>query len=113
MTTQNALAAGSRRRVMMKRFSISMSAAIVAAGLAISPAQAGRDIEAPRPNVTLERPFRTVLIANPDIVDVQTRTDRSVRLEPLNSGTTNLIFVDEQGMVITNLTIVVRSAQAI
>ena len=107
----------------MKRFSISMSAAIVAAGLAISPAQAGRDIEAPRPNVTLEigagstfmleRPFRTVLIANPDIVDVQTRTDRSVRLEPLNSGTTNLIFVDEQGMVITNLTIVVRSAQAI
>ena len=113
-------AAGSLRRVTMKRFS--MSAVIVALMLAISPARAGK-IEAARPSVTLEvgagstfmleRPFRTVLIGNPDIVDVQTRSDRSVRLEPLNSGTTNLIFVDEQGKVITNLTVVVRSARAI
>jgi Flp pilus assembly secretin CpaC len=112
-------AAGSLRRVTMKRFS--MSAVIVALMLAISPARAG--IEAARPSVTLEvgagstfmleRPFRTVLIGNSDIVDVQTRSDRSVRLEPLNSGTTNLIFVDEQGKVITNLTVVVRSARAI
>jgi Flp pilus assembly secretin CpaC len=103
----------------MKRFSVSV--AIVAAGLAIWPARAER--QQARPNVTLElgagstvmleRPFKTVLIGNPEIVDVQTRTDRSVLLEPLNSGTTNLVFIDERGMVITNLTVLVRSARAI
>jgi Flp pilus assembly secretin CpaC len=101
----------------MKRFSVSV--AIVAAGLAIWPARAER--QQARPNVTLElgarstvmleRPFKTVLIGNPEIV--QTRTDRSVLLEPLNSGTTNLVFIDERGMVITNLTVLVRSARAI
>jgi Flp pilus assembly secretin CpaC len=121
MQKKNDYAEAPRWRVIMKRFS--MSAVIVAAGLAISPALAGASIEAARPSVTLEvgagstfmleRSFRTVLIGNPDIVDVQTRSDRSVRLEPLNSGTTNLIFVDEQGKVITNLTVVVRSARAI
>jgi Flp pilus assembly secretin CpaC len=105
----------------MKRFS--MSAVIVAAGLAISPALAGRTIAAAQPNVTLElgagstfmleRPFKAVLIGNPEVVDVKTRSDRSVQIEPLNSGTTNLIFIDEQDRVITNLTVVVRSARAI
>jgi Flp pilus assembly secretin CpaC len=99
------------------------SVAIVAAGLALWPAQAGVNIDAARPSVTLEigvgstvmleRPFKTVLIGNPDVVDVQTRSDRAVLIEPLNSGTTNLVFIDEQGMVITNLTVLVRSARAI
>lgn len=117
----DALAARTPRRVMMKRFSSTLVIAVLL--LAITPALAGRDTEAVRPSVTLEvgtgstfmleRPFRSVLIGDPDIVDVQTPNDRSVRLEPLNSGTTNLIFVDEQGRVITNLTVVVHSARAI
>ena len=100
-----------------------MSAAIVAAGLAISPARAGTNVEAVRPGITLElgggstimleRPFESVLIGNPDVVEVQTRNERSVLLKPLNPGTTNLIFIDDQGIVITNLTILVRSARAI
>jgi hypothetical protein len=36
-----------------------------------------------------------------------------VRIEPLNAGSTNLVFVDGQGKVITNLTVLVRSARAI
>jgi Flp pilus assembly secretin CpaC len=96
---------------------------IVAAGLAISPTRAGMDIEAARPSVTLElgagstvvleRPFKTVLIGNPDVIDVQTQSERSVLLKPLSPGATNLVFVDEQGIVIINLTIVVRNARAI
>ena len=98
-----------------------MSAALVALLLATSPAPAA--IETARPSLTLEigagstfvleRPFRTVLIGDPDIVEVRTRSDRSVRLEPLNAGSTNLVFVDEQGQVITNLALLVRSARAI
>jgi Flp pilus assembly secretin CpaC len=57
--------------------------------------------------VALERPFKTVLIGNPNIVDVQTLDDRRVTLEPLKLGTTNLIFVDEGSIAITNLRIVV------
>jgi Flp pilus assembly secretin CpaC len=103
----------------MRRFLLSV--VIVAAGLAIWPARGER--QQARPSVTLElgagstvmleRPFKTVLIGNPDIVDVQNRTDRSVLLEPLNSGTTNLVFIDERGMVITNLTVLVRNGRAI
>jgi len=61
----------------------------------------------------LERPFKTALIGNPDVVDVRTQSDRSVLLEPRNSGTTNIVFIDEQGKVISNLTVLVRSARAI
>jgi Flp pilus assembly secretin CpaC len=106
----------------MNRFR-SVSAAIVAAGLAVWPARAGTDVEAARPTVTLElgagstvmleRPFKTVLIGNPDVIEVQTQSERSVLLKPLNPGTTNLVFIDEQGIVITNLAIVVHSARGI
>jgi len=56
----------------------------------------------------LERPYTTVLIGDPDIVDVHTRNDRTVILEPLNPGTTNLIFVDESSIAITNVRVLVR-----
>lgn len=57
--------------------------------------------------LALERPFKTVLIGDPNIVDVHTITDRRVTLEPLNLGATNLIFVDDRNIAIINLRIVV------
>ncbi|UFX49288.1 pilus assembly protein N-terminal domain-containing protein [Bradyrhizobium sp. 41S5] len=57
--------------------------------------------------LALQRPFKTVLIGNPNIVDVQTVNDRRGTLEPLNLGATNLIFVDDRSIAITNLRIVV------
>jgi Flp pilus assembly secretin CpaC len=87
------------------------------------PARAGMDIEGARPSVTLElgagstvmleRPFKTVLIGNPDVVDVQTQSETSVLLKPLSAGATNLVFIDQQGFVITNLAILVRNAKSI
>jgi Flp pilus assembly secretin CpaC len=83
-------------------------------------AQAGMPNEATHPTVTLqigggssftvERPFETVLIGNPAVIDVQTQDERSVRLKPLSPGSTNLVFIDEQGIVITNVMVVVREA---
>lgn len=61
----------------------------------------------------LERPFKIVLIGDPNIVEVHSQTDRSVMLEPLNPGTTNLIFVDERSIAITNVGILVCNAGAI
>jgi Flp pilus assembly secretin CpaC len=94
-----------------------------AAGLATGSVRSGMDAEAERRSVILElgagsivmleRPFKTALIGNPDVIDVQTQSERSVLLKPLSTGATNLIFVDEQGMVITNLTILVHNARAI
>ena len=57
--------------------------------------------------LALERPFKTVLIGDPKIVDVHTLNDRRVTLEPLNVGATNLIFVDDRSIAIANLRIVV------
>jgi Flp pilus assembly secretin CpaC len=57
--------------------------------------------------LALERPFKTLLIGDPNIVDVHTLNDTGVTLEPLNLGATNLIFVDDGSIAITNLRIVV------
>ena len=62
--------------------------------------------------VVLERPFKTVLIGDPNVVDVQTESGRSVILKPLNLGATNLVFIDERGIAITNVRILVCSAKA-
>jgi Flp pilus assembly secretin CpaC len=60
----------------------------------------------------LERPFKTVLIGDPGIVEVRNQDDRSVILMPLNLGTTNVVFVDEQSIAIANVLVLVRSASA-
>jgi Flp pilus assembly secretin CpaC len=57
--------------------------------------------------LALERPFETVLVADPNIVDIHTINDRRVTLEPLNLGATSLIFVDSRNIAITNVRIVV------
>src|SRR5882757_1576701 len=58
--------------------------------------------------LVLDRSFETVLIGDSDVVDVHTRDDRSVILEPLAPGTTNLVFVDDQHTVIANVEVQVR-----
>jgi Flp pilus assembly secretin CpaC len=60
----------------------------------------------------LERPFKTVLIGDPNVVDVLTQDDRSVFFEPLNPGATNVIFLDERSIVIINVGIRVCEAGA-
>jgi Flp pilus assembly secretin CpaC len=63
--------------------------------------------------LTLERPFKTVLVGDPNIVNVHTHSDRLVILEPLHPGETNLVFVDEQSITIANIRIVVSGASAV
>jgi Flp pilus assembly secretin CpaC len=58
----------------------------------------------------LDRAFETVLIGDSDVVDVHGRDARSVILEPLAPGTTNLVFLDEQNIVIANIAISVRQS---
>jgi Flp pilus assembly secretin CpaC len=61
----------------------------------------------------LERPFKTVLIGDPDVVNVEARNDRSVMLEPLNPGATNLVFIDDASIAIANIRVLVHGAGAI
>ena len=42
--------------------------------------------------VALEKPFKSVLMGDPNIFDVHTINDREVTLEPLKLGATNLIL---------------------
>ena len=55
----------------------------------------------------LERPVKTILIGDPNIVDVLERSDRSVILQALNLGATNVIFLDERSIAIANVRILV------
>jgi Flp pilus assembly secretin CpaC len=58
----------------------------------------------------LEKAFETVIVGDPLIVDVRTDDDRSVVIEPLSAGQTNLVFVDARGVVIANVRISVCAA---
>ena len=60
---------------------------------------------------TLERPFETILIDNPDVVDVKPLNDRSVLIEPLNLGASSLLFVDERNIAIANVMVLVCSTR--
>jgi Flp pilus assembly secretin CpaC len=55
----------------------------------------------------LARAFNTVLMADPNIVNVLTQSDRSVVLQPVNPGATNIIFLDEASTAIINVRILV------
>lgn len=59
----------------------------------------------------LDRPFATVLIGDPTVVDVRARDDRSVLLQPLARGSSNVVFVDAHSIAIANIRVIVRDAQ--
>jgi Flp pilus assembly secretin CpaC len=63
-----------------------------------------------RSSLVLDRAYETVLIGDSDVVDVHMRDDRSVVLEPLAPGATNLVFLDDQNIVIANFDILVRQS---
>ncbi len=60
--------------------------------------------------LTLDRAYETVIVGDPKIVDVKTGDSRSVLIEPLRRGKTNLVFVDGQGRVIANVSVSVCGA---
>jgi Flp pilus assembly secretin CpaC len=62
-------------------------------------------------SLVLDRAYETVLIGDADVVDVHMRDNRSVVLEPLAPGATNLVFLDEQNIVIANFEILVRQSR--
>jgi len=99
---------------------VDIVAAPLAIWSAISPGRAQTEIKAGRASVNLElgarttlkidRPFGLVMIGDPGVIDFQAQGARSLLLKPLGLGTTNLVIVDEDGVVITNLRIVVHNA---
>jgi Flp pilus assembly secretin CpaC len=60
--------------------------------------------------LTLESPFETVMVGDPNIVNVHAHSDRLVILEPLHLGETNLVFLDKRSITIANVRIVVSDA---
>ena len=55
----------------------------------------------------LETPFDTFLVENPDVIDVHTRGDRSVIVEGIALGASNIVFIDERRIAIANIRILV------
>ena len=60
----------------------------------------------------LERPFKAVLIGDPDVVDVLIQGDRLATLQPQGLGATNIVFLDEGNIAIANFRVVVSKIGA-
>jgi Flp pilus assembly secretin CpaC len=61
----------------------------------------------------LESPFETVLIENPDIVEVHHQSDRLVLLEGLALGASNVVFIDANNVAIANIRVLVCKTAAV
>jgi len=61
--------------------------------------------------LTLDRPFETVLVGDPQVVDVSRQTDRTVLVKAINRGASNVVFVDANSIAIANIRVVVREAR--
>ncbi len=53
--------------------------------------------------------FKTIFIANPDIVDVLVRTDREATLVPKMQGSTNVDILDENTMLVSSINVIVTA----
>jgi Flp pilus assembly secretin CpaC len=62
--------------------------------------------------LTLDAPFESVLIGDPNIIAVTLQTDRTVILKGVGRGTANVVFLDWQSVVIANIGVVVVEAAA-
>jgi Flp pilus assembly secretin CpaC len=60
----------------------------------------------------LERPFKTVLIGDPAVVDVLTEGNRWALLQPQGLGGTNIVFLDEGNIAIANVRVLVCDSAA-
>jgi Flp pilus assembly secretin CpaC len=60
--------------------------------------------------LTLPKPFETILVGNPDVVEVQPQDNRTVVLKALNIGASNVVFLDEQSIAIANVRVIVSDA---
>jgi Flp pilus assembly secretin CpaC len=55
----------------------------------------------------LDKSFETVLIDDPNVIGVHIQTDRSVMLVPQSLGASNLVFLDERKIAISNIRVFV------
>jgi|SRR6185312_1392310 len=60
--------------------------------------------------LVVERAFETVIIGDPLVVDVRIDDDRSLVIDPLNPGVTNIILVNADGVVTGNIRVLVCAA---
>jgi hypothetical protein len=60
--------------------------------------------------LTIDKPFKTVLVGNPGIVQATAHSDRMVVLTPQDVGETNIIFLDEGNVQISNINVQVGPA---
>ena len=69
-----------------------------------------------RPNFistfTTDRPFKTIMIGNPKIIDATAQDDRTVVLTPHAVGETNIIFLDERNVRVTSINVLVEEGAA-
>ena len=57
--------------------------------------------------LNLDTSFETVMIGDPNVVDVHTHDNRSVILEPLKIGAANIIFLNKSSVVTANVRVFV------
>lgn len=59
--------------------------------------------------IQLDRPYKTIKIDDPEVVDVIPKTDHSFLLRPLQSGSTQVLVLDDEDKTITKFPVLISS----
>lgn len=62
--------------------------------------------------LVVKRAFETVMIGDPLVIDVRVDDNRSITIDPLSPGVTNVVLVDTNGIVTANIRVVVCAASS-
>jgi Flp pilus assembly secretin CpaC len=93
-----------------------LAAAIFVVAISATRAEEAARTVTLRPNFistfTTDRPFKTIMIGNPKIVDATAQDDRTVVLTPHAVGETNIIFLDERNVRVTSINVLVEEGAA-
>ncbi len=98
---------------MLHAFALVLSFTLIASSTGRADQQNVTLAPGARSSLVLERSFDVVLIENPDVVDVHNQSDRSVILEGLSPGASNIVFIDASRVAIANIRVLVCNAVAV
>ena len=99
--------------VMLRAFALLLGLSLITSSTGWADQQIVTLAAGARSSLLLESPFEMVLIEKPDIVDVHSQSDRSVIIEGLALGASDVVFIDARSVAVANVRVLVCKTVAV
>jgi Flp pilus assembly secretin CpaC len=98
---------------MLRVFVLASGLSLIASTAGWADQQTVRLARGAGSSLMLGSSFELVLIDNPDVVEVHSQSDRSVLIEGLALGVSNVVFIDAGNVAVANIRVLVCETVAV